>query len=60
MNKEIKSHKWYKKFNDWMIIAFNNPYNYIYSNTELTILLNNSINKYIKNLKQIHYGVGVG
>ena len=58
----IEGDQWFRDFQDWLVIAFNNPYHFRHSNSELILLEynRNEILSYIKNYLQIHYGVGVG
>jgi hypothetical protein len=58
----IEGDQWFRDFQDWLVIAFNNPYHFKYSNSELILLENNrkEIFPLIKNHLQIHYGPGVG
>lgn len=60
--KHIEGDQWFRDFQDWLLIAFNNPYNYKKPNSELSLLEQNRprIIPLIKNHLQIHYGVGVG
>jgi len=58
----IEGDQWFRDFHDWLVIAFNNPYNFKHSNSELALLTANrrKIFPFLKNRLQIHYGVGVG
>lgn len=58
----IEGDQWFRDFQEWLVIAFNNPYTFKYSNSELYLLLKHrkEIFPLIKNHLQIHYGVGVG
>jgi len=60
--KHIEGDQWFRDFQDWLVIAFNNPYQFKYSNSELYLILKyqKEIISIIKNHLQIHYGVGVG
>lgn len=58
----IEGDQWFRDFQDWFMIAFNNPYNYKHANSELILLDRHrkEIFPYIKDHLQIHYGAGVG
>lgn len=58
----VEGDQWFRDFQDWLVIAFNNPYHFKYSNSELILLEKNreEIFPLIKNHLQIHYGPGVG
>ena len=58
----IEGDQWFRDFQEWFVIAFNNPYNFKHSNSELILLERNRdhIFPLINNHLQVHYGVGVG
>jgi len=58
----IEGDQWFRDFQEWSVIAFNNPYNFKYSNSELYLFIKfrKEIFPIIKNHLQIQYGVGVG
>jgi hypothetical protein len=58
----IEGDQWFRDFQDWLVIAFNNPYHFRYSNSEIYLVLKyrEEISPIIKNHLQIFYGVGVG
>lgn len=58
----IEGDQWFRDFQDWLVIASNNPYSFKYSNSELYLLFKyqKEIFPLLKNHLQIHYGVGVG
>jgi len=58
----IEGDQWFRDFQEWLVIAFDNPYNFKHSNSELILLerYRQEIFSGIKNYLQIHYGVGVG
>ena len=58
----IEGEQWFRDFQDWLLIAFNNPYNWKRPNSELSLLekYEKSIYSYIKEHTLIFYGTGVG
>lgn len=59
---KLEGEQWFRNSVNWLLLCFNNPFNFKYSNNELAILQyhQKQIKKYIKGFNQIHYGVGVG
>jgi len=58
----VEGEQWFRDFQDWLFIAFNNPYNRKYPNSELRFLEKNQkeIYPYLKENTLIFYGAGVG
>lgn len=59
---QIEGEQWFRDFEDWIFIAFNNPYNWKKPNSELSLLEEKSklIYSYISDSTLIFYGAGVG
>jgi len=59
---QIEGEQWFRDFEDWIFITFNNPYNWKKPNSELSLLEEKSklIYSYISDSTLIFYGAGVG